>query len=432
MKNWLKFLRFVSLRPSFLRASQLFFGVAIFLIPLRLQSLVYSTEAYQLGFFNEYTAIFIHVSELLFLVAFGLLGLAFMRGEKLPPDFTLAPLQKFAPLFLPLLAFSVAVIPFAADPLLALFFFWQLLGLLAAAAFLATGLFDRTLFIKIFVAAFFFQAVLAIGQYLAEGALGAWWLGESLFDANTFNVAKVVLPSGEIAVRGMGTLAHANIFGGLVAIALLLLAALARKSMLAYFAALTLLSGMFFSFSRAAYLAFFVGLAVLLIFQFRRRLVSITIATILFAALVFAFGDPFFVRFGESAAPPSRSAQITTALEIARDQPLGVGRGSYTTALSEQNPRLAHFQLQPVHNFFALKLVEESAAVALAWLAIFVVLAINAFRRKKFTALALLATAFVLANFDHYLADSFVGEASLLLLFGFVVAELSGEKDGLG
>lgn len=448
----------LSLRKfTFYELAQIFCSVAIFTLPLRIRSLVYSSSSYELGFFNEYASFFVYLSEIFCLLAFFFLGVAYLRRQSVPLNFT--PLKQYLNPFLALLGLSVLVIPFAHDPFLALIFFWRTFEFTLVAVLLGAGLLNRFWMIKVLTATFFLQAILGVGQYLASGSLGLAFLGESWAEALTFNVAKVVLPNASVAVRGLGTLAHANILGGVLALVLLLLVSYSSsplpdaekqrdgsaefrpyKSLIAYFAAVILEVGLFFTFSRAAYLAFFTGLAVLVIFEFRRRAVSSFLAVLIFAVLMTAFGSPFFVRLGEefydqhsglrteAVVDFGRVVQFKRSAEIMQNRPLGTGRGSYIFALAQQDEHLQNYQLQPVHNFFALKAAEESAIVALAWLALFGALAFQALRQRKFTALAVLIGAFVLAQFDHYLADSFAGEFSLFLVFGFVLAELTAES----
>ncbi|MFH1546468.1 MAG: O-antigen ligase family protein [Patescibacteria group bacterium] len=426
----LKFPRFHQ-KINLLRVSQFFFGVGIFLIPLRIRSLVYFGESYSLDFFNEYLAFFIHASEIFFLLAFFTLGIAFLFQKVNPRDVlgdNILPSPKTLLPFFILLAVSAAAVPFAHDPLFALLHFWRLFEFALAAFFIASGIFDWQAILRILAAAFFLQTSLAIAQFFAHGELGFHFFGESFFTAETFNVAKTALPTGEVLIRGMGTLAHANILGGLAAIVLLLLAAYPRKSAPVYFISAVILAGMFFSFSRAAYLAFFAGIFALLVFQFRRRIISSLAAFSIFGILLFVFGAPFFVRLQSDSGVPSRLDQISHAVEISRENPFGVGRGGYTLALAENFPQLESWQLQPVHNFFALKFAEESALAALAWLAVFVALAWQTFRRKKFTALALVVATFILVNFDHYFSTNFSAKVVLWIVFGFAVARISEKK----
>jgi len=184
---------------------------------------------------------------------------------------------------------------------------------------------------------------------------------------------------------------------------------------------------MFFSFSRAAFAAFFIGLVVLLIFQFRRRIISASASVMIFLILLVGFGSPFLVRL-QSSGSPARFSQVSQALEISRENLLGAGRGSYTTALTEIQPNLTSWQIQPVHNFFVLKASEESILVVLTWLGVFATLGWWCFRQKKYEALAALVAVFILANFDHYLSTNFTAEATLWLVFAFVISELSEGK----
>jgi hypothetical protein len=403
---------------------QVFFGLGIFLLPLKLTSLVYAQASYSLGFFNTYAAFFIHVSSISFLIAFTLLSLRIFHEK----DFELP--HKIAPKYLypiiALLAASCIVIPFSGETILALLNLWQLLIFVAVALILGYGIFPRFLAVQILVTAFSLQAVIGIGQFLAGGDLSLHFLGESYFNTNTFNVAKIALNSGITAIRSMGTLPHANILGGLSAIVLLLLAAQPRKNILAYFASVVILAGMFFSFSRAGYFAFFIGLAILTAFEFKRRMISSLAGVSIFMVFTLAFGGLFFTRLNESNGDAvSRFTQIEKALEISLTHPLGVGSGNYTNVLAENSPQLLHYQIQPAHNFFILKLAEESFLTLIAWIAIFLTLAAAAYRRRKYEALAILIAIFSLMQFDHYFATNFTGEALLWITIGFVIAEIT-------
>ena len=408
-------------RPNFLRLAQVFFGLALFALPFRIRSLAYFGDSYSQGFFNEYLAFFVYASEILLLISFAALGLAFVFQEvecKIPKPKFLAP-------FAVLLALKILVVPFAHDPLLALLHFWRTLEFAGGAFFIMSGVFGSRSVVRILAAAIFFQAALAIAQFFARGDIGLHFFGESFFDTSTFNVAKTFSASGETLVRGMGTLAHANIFAGLAALTLIALTNYSRKNPLVYFVAVVIFAGVFFAFSRAALLAFFAGLTVLLIFQFRRRLPSSAAVIAIFAGLLLLFGAPFFARFGSPADFFTRTEQIVTALEISQENIFGVGRASFTTALAEKVPSLNFYEIQPVHNFFALKIAEESILIALAWLVILLLLGFFAFQKKRFEALALIAAIFVLANFDHYFSTSFAGEAFLWIALGLVVSEIA-------
>ncbi|MDD3067060.1 MAG: O-antigen ligase family protein [Candidatus Gracilibacteria bacterium] len=403
---------------------QAFFGLGIFLLPLKLTSLVYTEAAYSLNFFNTYAAFFLHASILSFLIAFVILGLRLFleKDFRIPNRIS----SRYLYPFFGLLAATCVVIPFAGETILALLNFWQMLILVAVASLIAYEIFPRYLMVKILVAAFSLEAVIGIGQFIAGGDLSLHFLGESYFNSDTFNVAKIALNNGITTIRAMGTLPHANILGGLSAIVLLLLAALPKKNILFYFASIVILAGMFFSFSRAGYFAFFVGLAILTAFEFKRRMISSLAAVAVFLAFTLAFGGLFFTRLNESNADSvSRFSQIQQAVEISISNPLGVGSGDYTNALAKNYPQLPHYQIQPAHNFFILKLAEESLLTVAAWLAVFASLAYTAYRRRKYEALAITIAIFILMQFDHYFATNFTGEALLWLALGFVLGEIA-------
>jgi hypothetical protein len=146
--------------------------------------------------------------------------------------------------------------------------------------------------------------------------------------------------------------------------------------------------------------------------------------------LLFFFGAPFFVRIQNSPASSiDRFSQISQSVAIARENIFGVGRGEYTAALADQFPALDFWQIQPVHNFFALKIAEESIFTAFAWIGIFGLFAFWALREKKFAVLALVVGLFSLAIFDHYFSSNFTGEAVLWIALAFVVGEISARPD---
>lgn len=407
---------------NFLRFAQFFFGVGVFLLPLRIRSLVFAEGSYSLGFFDEYCAFFIHVSELFFLVAFLLLGFAFIFNEvkmqKIPAKFLLP--------FLILFTVKIFVVLFSQNSLLTLLHFWRTFEFAIVAFFIASGVFELRAVVRIIASAFFLQAILATAQFFARGEIGLHFFGESFFTVGTFNVGKTILSSGEVLVRGMGTLSHANIFAGLSAVVLLLLAGRERKHILVYFVAVVIFIGMFFAFSRSADLAFFAGIFLLLIFNFRRRVVSTLAVTFIFSFLIFFFGAPFFIRVQTNlASSTTRLTQILQSVEIARENIFGVGRGEYTLALATKFPEKDFWQIQPVHNFFALKIAEESIFTAFTWFGIFTSFIFWAFQERKFEVVAVLTALFLLANLDHYFSSNFSGEAVLWLALAFVINETS-------
>jgi hypothetical protein len=424
----LAYLRSQLNKTSFGRLARVFFGLALFTLPLRITTLFYAGSAYTSGYFNEYAAFFLYGSEVLLWLSLLAFGIAVLLGER--PKLALSVLRPVAQPALVLLAVSSVAAVLAADPLLALLQLWRLLELYLLAGLLAVGFLPHLIVLRILVASFALQALLGVWQYSGGGSLGLAFLGESFAEPATFNVAKVLLPDGTLAIRALGTLAHANILGGLLVLVLLLFAAYPYKSFWHYLLAVLLLVGLFFTFSRAAFLAFFLGLGALVAFNFRRRIVSAFAAVSTFALLILLFGSPLFIRFGETgAALAGRTEQLVTAWQIYQCAPLGVGAGGYTTALAEAVPDLPVHALQPVHNFFVLVAVEQSPLVALLWLYIFGLLAYHAIRQRRGTALAGILAVFTLAQFDHYFQTAFAGQALLFVSLAFVLVQLATPED---
>ncbi len=373
------------------------------------------------------------------------------------------PAGRFLILNLCILVATFAAIPFAADPAFALATAWRTLAFAGVAILIASGFLSLSSVVLTLGLAFAGQAVLAVIQFFTGGSLGLGFLGESSFGPTTLNVAKIVT-DGEVLVRGMGTLAHANILGGLCAVVLILCITQCRFFVpkflifnLAYrqagfkflnnflnskpclpagrFLILNLLvAGVFFSFSRSALGASLAVLIVFLIFTWLRSRtpgvprdtrcpIGLLVAPLLtLTILIASFWPVLTARVGEGVtAGLSRLEQVEQAITIIKDHPLGVGRGQYAGALHELRPDLPQYALQPVHNFFLLKAAEEGVLVAAAYLALLFYLFYQSFRERRFEGFMLIALLFALMQVDHYFADSYAGE----LVWWVVVGSLA-------
>jgi len=217
-------------------------------------------------------------------------------------------------------------------------------------------------------------------QFLSQNTFSNKWLGvaeHSLAQPGT----SVVLTSAGRWLRAYGGQVHPNVLGGLLVITSLATVwlYLGRKGSLAkpYQSYLLLAglvvqtAGLFFSFSRGAWLALLLALAVwwLLHQQHRRALclpVVVTLATLVF--LGYQFWEPTVGRlFGsgqlEQQSLDDRVGEVgesTTLLHTVWWR--GVGLGNYTAALYDAQPKLSSYLYQPVHNLFALVLTELGVA----------------------------------------------------------------------
>ena len=430
-----------------------FFALGLFSLPWRVQTLVWVAPQPEQFFFNEYTAFWLYLTEICWLIALLSLGLDLLLKGALRESFLrpgnwreelksyLKPEKrgnhregkkvfkkwrnwlKWQPegraVFCLVLA-SLLVLPFAQEPSLAGLHLGRLLLGLGAAGVLAAGFFPAGLARRILLVSFGLQALLALAQFGLGGSVGFHFLGESFFETGTFNVGKIEDLAGTVWVRGMGSLAHANILGGLLVLVFFLGLDLKRKAGWEWAGLLLLCLGILVSFSRAAFWALGFGLVWLMFWawsrRFRRDLVLVAFGL---GFLIFIFWQPLAARFqGVVADLAVRYEQVEQAFTLAHENFFGVGRGSYTAALGAKFPTLNNFELQPVHNFFVLKWTEESGLVALAWLILLGCLGYRFWRSQNYPGVALVWAVFWLANLDHYFSTSFAGQMLLVVALG--------------
>lgn len=219
-----------------------------------------------------------------------------------------------------------------------------------------------------------YESVIAVGQWFKGGSLfGYHFLGEQPYNVLTPGIAKTGF-LGEVRVRAYGTFTHPNVLGGYLALFLPWLSwrLISKRFNLTLTGMLLLaLLALFFTFSRAAWLAAAVGLISSSLILRRERLrltgkvwLGITGGLFLLAGFYFSgtFNDPFSL---------TRRAELNSlALKMVQQSPwLGVGWGNFMVKL-EDFGRVSGWTrfVQPVHNVFLLILAETGLFGLTFWL----------------------------------------------------------------
>jgi hypothetical protein len=217
----------------------------------------------------------------------------------------------------------------------------------------------------------FVQATIGIAQVLRQHSLNLIQLKELTLDPSAKGIS-IVWTNGLRSLRAYGLTDHPNILGGCLAFSLILLLVLyleARPSwrpwitVLCYLGTLALL----FTFSRAAWLGLFAGLAwiALWLAMMRNRKQILEIVT--FAALIGLLLIPFLWGYSpllssrlnldgsfnqatpENQAINERALLFTQAIQLITKHPLsGAGVGTFPEALQRQDPQYP-FDYQPPH-----------------------------------------------------------------------------------
>jgi hypothetical protein len=306
------------------------------------------------------------------------------------------------------------------------------------------GCLKKIRIVYIFLASIFLQALLGIYQFLTQSTPICKYLGLAAHNSEIAGTAVIETGSGRW-LRVYGGMDHPNIFGGVLAISLILAAyLLAKKKMIRtkqeigesiflfvfYFVALLAL---FFTFSRTAWLAAALGLVVLLVsllMQKDRWITGRYLALLFFSAIMLAIvAYPYQallqVRIQgetrlEQKSLNERREYLGQSEGVIREHIFtGVGVGNYPLFLkqTDYSPKES-YAYQPVHNVFLL-LWAECGIFALFFFAAFLVMMVKKNRHAVFSG-AILAALIVIMLFDHWLFSLPFGLLFLFFILGFI------------
>lgn len=348
-----------------------------------------------------------------------------------------------------ILVFSVLS---AGNKSLALYkFSWLILGVGLFWLINSVG-YNKLKLIYSFLFGIFLQAILGIWQFLVQNSFSNKWLGLAYHDPAQLGASVVEFIAkdgvGERWLRAYGGFDHPNILGGVLAIALLILISEIIINQVFNYRFLKLINwiflgtfsvALFFTFSRAAWLAFFVGMLIILAgFTFKHNLKAqkeilsaILISGILIGVLFFQYNELVATRMldGSRLEQKSKIERITSyqeALSMIKKYPLaGVGLGNYTLALKKIVPNQENFYYQPAHNIFLLVFAESGFLGWLLFMGLILYLAFFIFFRSekykdKITKISILAGLVILMFFDHWLWSLHFGILFLWLILSLV------------
>jgi O-antigen ligase len=319
------------------------------------------------------------------------------------------------------------------------------------------------------------QAMLAIHQFLSQKVFACKWLGLAEQLPQTLGSAVIEFGNQRI-LRAYGAFSHPNILGGYLAITLIILLVLillaeTKKQRIFYWLCLPIiLSGLFFTFSKSAFLALAIAFIFLIIFillsKEKKNILTkfILIIFVTLAILSLFYKDLVFTRLKGEQRLENKSSQERIlyweqAKSLLKENWLqGVGLGNYTLAVYNHLPeKQAAWFYQPVHNVYLLIFTETG----LAGFFIFLLIILEGLRKlyhfqidksinllglfKKFnfagihtfyqehfywflglTAIWLLVL--VIMAFDHYFWTQYFGIILWWLCLGMFVKTMGGVK----
>jgi O-antigen ligase len=270
------------------------------------------------------------------------------------------------------------------------------------------------------------QAVVAIGQVVAQSSIGLTDLGEQILVPASGGISIVAADDGTALLRAYGLTDHPNILGGILAFALIILASVrglaGHRSTGRWVVFAIGVVVLFLTFSRAGWIAYAMGTAVAVAMlavmgdrpAVRRLLLASAGAALVCAPLVVAFAPSIASRVNlagpigaETRSIEERFALAEGAIRIFLDRPLlGVGLGTLPEAMVVPE---AGFNAQQAAHVVLLDVAAETGVVGAAcYLVLLVAPWIALVRARTRWTPALVAASGVLAAvttvgfLDHY------------------------------
>lgn len=234
------------------------------------------------------------------------------------------------------------------------------------------------------------QAVVAIGQFVSQGSLGLYVLGELRLDPANLDLAAVLRQDGVWVLRAYGLSTHPNVLGGFFAVGILLLMGVhpsPRTGRILQAAAITLaLGGLLVTLSRGAAIGLAVGLVAWIgIYGWRmiladRRRWAVIGGLALAVAVIggWQLRGELAVRTWlvpeqtstEVGSVMERLAQIELGWRVLMERPLtGVGMTAVPIEMARLDPTFA-FQYYPPHLIPLMIAAEVGVGGGLAFLAL--------------------------------------------------------------
>ena len=420
---------------NFQKLEKLIFYTFIFSIPFQTRVVL---RAWGVGF-NEWNAAFLYGTDLLILAILGFWALRFVFGKA---RFNFSNYDWFLIGFITIFAISIQN---ASNQTLG---FYQLLKLAEFSLLYfyvksnLSAVFNMMTSFFVFFASGFFQAVLAILQYLRQADLGLRFLGETVLNPDLFNVA-VFLVNGEKIMRPYGTTPHPNILALFLFISVFIYYFFyikgdkfshSKSGLLIYS---VLLFSLFLTFSRVVIFVWMIGVGLRrLIFnrKFSRiaeglSLKKITVAT-LTAIIIFSilFWPHILTRIKISSQEEAVSLRnYYNKVSLYDKLFFGVGSGNFVNWFREINPGLASNLYQPVHNIYLLIFSEAGILGLTAFLLFLIFLAKNYFKIKfeqpfYYSLFIIFLSLLFFGLFDHFLFTIQQGRIVFWLVLGLIAS----------
>jgi len=346
---------------------------------------------------------------------------------------------------------------FASDKLVAVYSYGRFLLGIGLFWLVVSASYNKLKLIGSLLAGIVLQAILGIWQFLTQSGFACKWLGMAMHQAADLGTSVVETLNGQRWLRAYGGMDHPNILGGALAVGVLLAAGLIIKNyknkktfsrLFLLSVICCLLSALFFTFSRGAWLGLIVGISVALfalvarkrLLQQKRLLEIILVAGVLLFILFNQLSDLVVTRLSDDArlevkSKVERIESYKGAQELIKDHWLfGAGIGNYTLGINNDMPGRYYqsaapkFQPgEPAHNVFLLVWAEIGIFGLLFFISLLLItyyLLLKNFKKWQnlsIDKIALLTAILIMLLIDHWWWSLHFGILFFWLLIGIIL-----------
>jgi len=429
-------------RFQFAPLAKLFFYAFIFCLPFNVNLIVYTSSVYSTGILNTYSSFFIYFND--FLLVFSLLfwAIAIFKKEYTEEIRYGNPFIFLLLMFL-LVAAEISVF-FAKDSVLSILIVIRFFEFSVLYFVIQNKIVSLQTIVNVFIASVSFQALLAVMQFLVQGALSLQFLGESVISPQTLGVAKIDLVNDTI-LRPYGTFPHSNILAGYLVVSILFTYfKVLKKEQIAMPLLLLQIGALILTFSRTAFLALIISWFIYISIKNTKipyKLILLILTSIILFVVVFNLENLIYSRllFTDISSLNERVFYFNLGKAVLYTVPFGVGIGNFTLIMQDfTNIKIAPWDFQPVHNIYMLIANEIGIHGFIIFLAVLIVCGVYLFKKmkkshneqKQFNTILIctLSAYIVLGMFDHYLFSLYQGLALTYLLFGIYGRSLIEEN----
>lgn len=449
------------------KISRIAFFLFLFSVPLGTKKFIFSFT----GSMSEFDTVFIFLTDMLFFISVFFVSNAFFGDLRNTYKNFVSFLKDEKRVVTSVLIFSFTSLfslLFSSQLPISLYFFLRLTVVLVQFLFLffvlKRNIISITSLSSVFVSAAVFQAVIGFLQFLSQKSVGVWFLGESIINEFSVNVARFPV-FGVPLLRAYGTMAHANILAGFLVLGLIscLFLWINKKQMappsfksflkerlffqtIISISLFIILVGIVLTFSRSGWIVSLFGIIFSLCVGFlyehtrKQTLHLFFIVCALFILLFLSLGWAIFPRATLSRNEPSVNYRVlynNIGRDIVLQKPLGVGIGnqiffSKESGLYEKYGIYDNIDWQPIHNLYLLITSELGIFGIFSFLYIIGVAFFFSFKKEFFVFLksppqyfwfgaALLSSLLIFGLFDHFLWTLESGRLMLWLVLGIMM-----------